>query len=153
MEAEFGWLSHEDLPYVEAEFGWLSHKDRDEYTIIPWRLHWELIAGVCRHRGSVPCSLRHTKVKRERFITAKSAVTYHRLSLCVNTMCSSSDKHQKDGVVTSSGREDGSREVTSVYDRSTLVPAIMRSWSPHKRSSWVSLLFNPGNIRWMSLIT
>lgn len=27
-------------------------------------------------------------------------------------MCSSSDKHQKDGVVTSSGREDGSREVT-----------------------------------------
>lgn len=30
----------------------------------------------------------------------------------MNTTCSSSDKHQKDGVVTSSGREDGSREVT-----------------------------------------
>lgn len=30
----------------------------------------------------------------------------------MNTVCSRTDKHQKDGVVTSSGREDGSREVT-----------------------------------------
>lgn len=41
----------------------------------------------------------------------KSVVIYYRLSLCVNMMCSSLDKYQKDGVVMLLGWEDGSCEV------------------------------------------
>ena len=68
----------------------------------------------------------------------KSSEVYHRLSL--NTCMYRTTLERRNCDVSLTGKT-----WPLAYDRLTLVPGMMCSWSPERMSSWVSLSFKPGN--------